>query len=106
MIDGAQGVKYGYDARVEILGTKGCIFLGKTQELPLQVCTSDMKRYDQFTNSWKFLFKDAYYEEDKAFAECIINDTEPTITGYDGEMAVKIVNAGNLSIINKQIIYL
>ena len=62
MIDGAQGVLYGYDARVEILGTRGCIFLGKTQERPITVCRSDMHRYESFTNSWKFLFKDAYLE--------------------------------------------
>ena len=106
MIDGAQGVKYGYDARVEILGTKGCIFLGRTQERPIQVCTDNMKRYDEFTNSWRFLFKDAYLEEDKAFADCVLNDTEPLVTGYDGRMAVKIVNAGNLSIARKEVIVL
>lgn len=42
-IDGAQGVLYGYDARVEILGTKGCVFLGKTRETAVTVCTADMK---------------------------------------------------------------
>ena len=62
--------------------------------------------YDEFTNSWRFLFKDAYLEEDKAFADCVLNDTEPLVTGYDGRMAVKIVNAGNLSIARKEVIVL
>ena len=106
MIDGAQGVLYGYDARVEILGTMGCIFLGKTQERPITVCRSDMHRYESFTNSWKFLFKDAYLEEDMDFVDCILTDREPKVTGHDGKMAVKVVNAGNLSITSGKIITL
>ena len=106
MIDGAQGVLYGYDARVEILGTRGCIFLGKTQERPITVCRSDMHRYESFTNSWKFLFKDAYLEEDMDFVDCILTDREPKVTGHDGKMAVKVVNAGNLSITSGKIITL
>ena len=106
MIDGAQGVLYGYDARVEILGTRGCIFLGKTRERPITVCRSDMHRYEAFTNSWRFLFKDAYLEEDMDFVDCILTDREPKVTGHDGKMAVKVVNAGNLSITSGKIITL
>lgn len=106
MIDGAQGVLYGYDARVEILGTRGCIFLGKTRERPITVCSSDMHRYEAFTNSWRFLFKDAYLEEDMDFVDCILTDREPKVTGYDGKMAVKVVNAGNLSVSTGQIVTL
>ena len=106
MIDGAQGVLYGYDARVEILGTRGCIFLGKTRERPITVCRSDMHRYEAFTNSWRFLFKDAYLEEDMDFVDCILTDREPKVTGYDGKMAVKVVNAGNLSVSTGQIVTL
>lgn len=106
MIDGAQGVRYGYDARVEILGTCGCIFLGRTKEHGITVCKSDMKKYDGFTNSWSFLFQDAYLEEDKAFVNCILEDREPAVTGHDGKMAVRVVNAGNISIVKKEIVRL
>lgn len=106
MIDGAQGVLYGYDARTEILGTKGCIFLGKTQEKAITVCRNDMRKYEEYTNSWKFLFKDAYLEEDMDFADCILNERQPKVTGHDGKMAVQVVNAGNQSITSGQIICL
>ncbi len=106
MIDGAQGVLYGYDARVEILGTKGCIFIGKTDENSMRVCTEDMNQSREYINSWKFLFKDAYLEEDQAFADCILKDTEPLVNAQDGLMAVKTVCAGNLSIKEKRIVYL
>ncbi len=106
IIDGAQGVLYGYDARVEILGTRGCIYLGKKNENDMILATSDMSQRIEYTNSWKFLFKDAYLEEDCAFVGCILEDCEPEVTGKDGKMAVKVVNAGNLSIREKRIVFL
>lgn len=104
IIDGAQGVRYGYDARVEILGTNGCIYLGKTRENSVTICSADMNMHEQYMNSWKYLFKDAYLEEDIAFANCILNDTQPRVTARDGKMAVMVVNAGNLSIKEKRIV--
>ncbi|MBO5938055.1 MAG: Gfo/Idh/MocA family oxidoreductase [Clostridia bacterium] len=98
MIDGAQGVRYGYDARTEILGTHGCIYLGKKNENEMVLATSDMNQQIQYVNSWKYLFKDAYLAEDLAFVNCILENSEPKVTGFDGKMAVKVVDAGNRSI--------
>ncbi|HIW74138.1 MAG TPA: Gfo/Idh/MocA family oxidoreductase [Firmicutes bacterium] len=104
LIDGAQGVLYGYDARAEILGTKGCIYLGQTREDAVTLCSSNMLRSEEYMNSWKYLFRDAYLEEDKAFARAILEDSDPPVTAYDGKMAVLTVNAGNLSIREKRIV--
>ncbi len=104
MIDGAQGVLYGYDARCEILGTKGCIYLGNTRENSVTLCKSDMKKTGDYINSWKLLFKDAYLEEDIDFIRAIRKGYEPRVTAYDGKMAVLTVNAGNLSIKEHRIV--
>ncbi len=106
IIDGAQGVLYGYDARAEILGTKGCIYLGQTKENTVTLCSSNMLRTEEYMNSWKYLFREAYLEEDKAFAAAVLEDSEPLITAYDGKMAVLTVNAGNLSIREKRIVHI
>lgn len=107
MLDGAQGVGYGYDARVEILGTKGCIDLGSLRGDPIVVCTSDTHQGAYpIVDSWRHLFKEAYLNEDRSFIDCILNDKQPKVTGYDGKMAVKVVNAGNRSIIEKKIVTL
>lgn len=106
MIDGAQGVRYGYDARVEILGTNGCIYLGRQNENNMVIVTADKCRKSEYVNSWMYLFKDAYYEEDCAFVRCILEDRMPDVTGHDGKMAVKVVNAGNQSIRENRIIIL
>ena len=104
MIDGAQGVLYGYDARCEILGTKGCIYLGNTKENSVTLCTSDRNRSEEYVNSWRTLFTDAYFAEDCDFAETVLEGREPRVNGYDGKMAVLTVNAGNLSIRENRVV--
>ncbi|HJD23265.1 MAG TPA: Gfo/Idh/MocA family oxidoreductase [Firmicutes bacterium] len=106
LIDGAQGVQYGYDARAEILGTKGCIYLGQTREDSVTLCSSDKTRSQEYMNSWRYLFRDAYLEEDKAFARTVLEGSDPPVTAYDGKMAVLTVNAGNLSIREKRIVHI
>ncbi|NLV37033.1 MAG: oxidoreductase, partial [Clostridiaceae bacterium] len=59
-----------------------------------------------FIDSWRTLFADAYLAEDIAFAQAVLNDTEPLVTGIDGKQAVRIVEAGNLSISSKSIVRL
>jgi len=107
MIDGAQGVGYAYDSRVEVLGTKGCVFIGRINDNAVVTCTADNKHGSYpLVNSWTKLFKDAYLAEDMAFIDCIRNGTAPKVTGHDGEMAVKVVAAGNRSIVEKRIVHL
>lgn len=105
-IDGAQGVSYGYDARVEILGTKGCIFLGQVHEKAIAVCNKENGMVRPIMNSWRALFRDAYLAEDIHFTDCVLNDKAPKVTAIDGKMAVRVVKAGNRSIKEKSIIEL
>lgn len=97
-IDGAQGVGYGYDARVEILGTRGLITLGEMKDKSTVIYTPDNGGKMNVVSSWTHLFREAYVNEDISFIQAIINDREPEVTGKDGLMAVKVVNAGNKSI--------
>ena len=103
VVEGAQYVQYGYDARVEILGTEGVIALGDIHEKKVITCTKnhDVKRPTM--HSWTYLFKDAYVAEDTAFVRAILDDTEVKATGHDGKMAVKIVRIGNESLKEKMI---
>lgn len=48
--------------------------------------------------SWRDLFRQAYWNEDVSFVQCIRDDTRPEVTGHDGLQAVQVVNAGNESI--------
>lgn len=105
-IDGAAYVQYGYDAKVEILGTKGVLQVGRSDAQFLKCTTVENGTSTPFITSWMTLFKEAYLEEDTRFIDCIIHDKPPKVTGLDGKMAVKIVEMGNRSIAGKKLIEL
>lgn len=98
VIDGAVSVKYGYDARVEVLGTRGILFVGQLNQNSVVTCSKGKGMVTPIIASWNNLFEDAYLREDTDFVQCIKEDREPAVTGVDGMMAVKVVNAGNVSI--------
>ena len=100
-ISGAQGVQYGYDARCEILGEKGLITVGSLASLPV-VSHTLAGLQAPVVQSWMDLFLDAYRAEDEDFVRCIAEDREPRAGGCDGRAAVRVVNAGNLSIAERR----
>ncbi|MCL1795714.1 MAG: Gfo/Idh/MocA family oxidoreductase [Clostridia bacterium] len=106
LIDGAQGVGYGYDARVEILGTDGVIYLGDTNQGGMVCVNRSGNKVRPFVKSWRDLFAQAYVEEDRHFAACIRGEAAPRVTGRDGLNAVRVVTAGNRSIAEKRIVAL
>lgn len=97
-IDGAVSVGYGYDARTEIIGTRGVMFVGRTGQDSVIGCSTDCGIMQPFVKSWRTLFTEAYAAEDQDFVDCIIEDRDPRVRGIDGRMAVAVVNAGNRSI--------
>lgn len=102
MVSGAQYVKYGYDSRAEILGTDGIIKVGTQKADSVETVTKDQVCQTDSITSWRSLFTEAYTAEAASFINCIINDTEPEVTGHDGKMALKIVHAGLRSILEKR----
>lgn len=102
VITGAQYVKYGYDSRTEILGTKGIIKVGSQRANEVELVTPENGIRTDSMDSWRTLFKDAYAAEANAFIRCILEDTEPLVTGYDGKMALTLVHEGLRSILEKR----
>ena len=105
-IDGAQGVQYGYDARVDIVGTEGHIEIGGLSGSSTLLYTKDKQFMGDTVKSWTDLFYEAYVNEDISFVESIRNGRPPEVSGIDGMAAVDIVRAGNESIRTSQIIRL
>ena len=103
-IDGAAYVQYGYDSKMEVIGTKGVIHVGRSDAEFVQCTTVENGTSTPFITSWMKLFLDAYLAEDISFVEAIQDDTQPKVTGQDGRYAVRIVEAGNCSIQTKSIV--
>lgn len=101
-ITGAQYVRYGYDSRTEILGTEGIVKVGTQKANEAELVTADKQIHMDSIVSWVDLFRDAYIAEAESFISCIINDTDPEVTGHDGKMALSLVKHGLTSILEKR----
>jgi len=98
MVDGCCPATYGYDVRVEILGTEGMLQIGSKQAYSVLVWNKDKNLISKGNQSWKTLFKDAYEEGARHFVNCILTDSEPKVGIIGGRKALEIVIAANKSI--------
>lgn len=103
-IDGAAYIKYGYDSAVELIGTEGKIEAGRSEKDFVRCTTVEGGTATPFISSWMTLFTDAYLKEDNSFVSAVLDDRPVEVAGYDGRMAVAVVEAGNRSIAEKQIV--
>jgi myo-inositol 2-dehydrogenase/D-chiro-inositol 1-dehydrogenase/scyllo-inositol 2-dehydrogenase (NAD+) len=97
-VGGAVAVGYGYDSRVEVLGTRGLLSVGRQEHHATVTCTPEGQIRRPFVKSWRNLFMEAYAEEDRDFARAVAERRPPRVSGRDGMMAVQVVEAGNRSI--------
>jgi predicted dehydrogenase len=80
-IDGAVSVGYGYDSRMEIVGTSGVMFVGRREQDFVLTCSTARGMVQPFVKSWRTLFIDAYEAEDQDFVDCIREDRPPRSAG-------------------------
>ena len=90
IIDNSRQAVYGYDQRIEVFGSKGCITAENDFPNTTKIITGDGVQSDKP----KYFFLDRYFEsytgEMKAFMVCIANDTEPEVGILDGLNSVVI----------------
>jgi predicted dehydrogenase len=98
VIDGTCPADYGYDARVEVLGTDGLLVIGDLRGQAL-VEARDRERgsVTPLHRTWTERFADGYRAEMSAFAEAALDTAAPAVTGMDGRAAVHGVLAANRS---------
>lgn len=96
VINGSFSSGYGYDVRTEIQGTEGAIMVGEISWRPVVLCKANsgvthtsMFKTDEVPH-FMHRFNEAYIEEIRSFIDCIINDTEPLVTGEDARIALQV----------------
>jgi len=89
-IDNSRKAVYGYDQRVEILGSEGCATaFNKT---PDQVAISDNQGIHTEKPLYFFLerYRESYIQEMREFIDAVKNDKTPPVVGLDGKISVLI----------------
>ncbi len=98
LVDGSCPAGYGYDARVEILGSKGMMQIGELKNKGVTLCTQEEGLISSVYRGWPERFEEAYLAEVRTFIQTILEDRTPSPDAYDGLRTVEVVLAANRSI--------
>ena len=53
-------MQYGYDSRMEVLGTRGSVMVGQQPKETYVVATADGRVTRPMNHSWTYLYREAY----------------------------------------------
>jgi myo-inositol 2-dehydrogenase / D-chiro-inositol 1-dehydrogenase len=88
-IDNSWLSHYGYDQRLEVFGSGGVVCIENEEP--------DASRGETAAPFFVQRYFDSYLKELTAFTECILQGTEPPVTGVDGRAAVVLAMAAHRS---------
>jgi myo-inositol 2-dehydrogenase / D-chiro-inositol 1-dehydrogenase len=87
-IDNSRKAVYGYDQRVEILGSAGSIAIANNYPNQAVVSTASEIRRDLPMNFFMDRYTDSFVEELRAFVRAVVDDKPTPVTGIDGRIPV------------------
>ena len=96
-IDNSRRAVYGYDQRVEILGSKGKIATENRFPNQAMVSNSTSVYKDLPLNFFMERYQESYTSELQSFVEAILEDRPTSVTGHDGRVPVAMAMAARKS---------
>ena len=88
VIDNCRQATYGYDQRLEVLGSNGAALVGNAMADTVAQADQDGFRSAPLPHFFMQRYAEAYVSEMRAFVECVAGDKTPPVTGRDGRLAV------------------
>ncbi len=89
-IDNSRKAVYGYDQRVEVLGSAGGIQVSNNYPNSAVVSDAVSVRRDLPLNFFMDRYTESFLTEMNAFVDAVLNDTPTPVNGWDGRAAVVI----------------
>jgi myo-inositol 2-dehydrogenase/D-chiro-inositol 1-dehydrogenase len=96
-IDNSRKAVYGYDQRVEILGSGGAISTGNCYPNQAVISTATSVRRDLPLNFFMDRYTESFVNELRAFVEAVTEDKPTPVTGIDGRIPVVMALAARRS---------
>jgi myo-inositol 2-dehydrogenase/D-chiro-inositol 1-dehydrogenase len=87
-IDNCRRASYGYDQRVEVLGSKGAIATANNYPNAATLSDAASVRRDLPLNFFMDRYTESFANEVTAFVDAVLNDKPTLVTGHDGRVPV------------------
>ena len=97
-IDNSRRAVYGYDQRVEVFGSQGCLVAGNQTPTSVAVWSGSGQLQEPPLHFFLERYQESYVEELRAFVECIRTGRPATVNGEDGLRAVELALAAQRSL--------
>ncbi|MXY33704.1 MAG: inositol 2-dehydrogenase [Boseongicola sp. SB0664_bin_43] len=98
VISNSRRAAYGYDQRIEVLGSDGMASAQNVHETRVETATSDGYLRPPLQNFFMERYEAAYANEIGAFVHVVETGTAPPVSGHDGLMALVLAEAANVSV--------
>lgn len=97
VIENSRKAVYGYDQRVEVFGSEGCVTVGNVRQdsSELSTTTGILTALPQFFFVERYT--ESYLNEARAFLKSVIEGSDTPVSGDDGRAAVVLAQAAQLS---------
>ncbi len=93
VITNSRRATYGYDQRIEVLGSKGMVSAKNMAEANIQVATADGFSEPPLLNFFMTRYTAAYANEIASFVKAVADGTATPTTGLDGLKALELADA-------------
>ncbi len=97
IIDNTRQAVYGYDQRVEVFGSKGCVVADNEATNTVRIYTAECTNIDKIPYFFLERYMESYATELKSFFECLRKNIEPLPNGEDGLQDVLVAKAAQKS---------
>jgi len=97
VIDNSRQAVYGYDQRVEVFGSKGCVVADNEATNTVRIYTAECTNIDKIPYFFMERYIESYSAELKRFFECLSKNIEPKPNGEDGLQNVLVALAAQKS---------
>jgi myo-inositol 2-dehydrogenase/D-chiro-inositol 1-dehydrogenase len=98
VIDNTRQAVYGYDQRVEVFGSQGCLIADNEATNTVSIYNAECTTIDKIPSFFMERYIDSYYAELKYFFECIAKNKDPKPDGDDGLKNVLVALAAKKSL--------
>jgi len=98
VIDNSRKAIYGYDQRVEVLGSDGIIMVNNKLENDVIIANKNSFKFSKPLYFFLERYQESYLNEMKEFVSSILNNSEPPVSGKDGKIAILIAQAAKKSL--------